>query len=408
MTASASPAAERRPSPTGFDVRSDFRQCFWAALAVAWDVTTNPRQAWCCRVPARTWRDDGTAETCLIAIEKRPHRDGERANFSGLFRCGINGCPMCGPKIAAERAADIAAAITSWYAQGGRVAFSTWTLEHHRGDRLAHLVDLLALGLQAARGQRGKGQKKLRDRLRALTIGEIQKLESTVGPANGWHPHRHGLTFLKPGVTDDQAAELDAARFDAYRAELARHGVDANEEKGHDFTVLDLGQAHEKIGQYVAKAAGHELAAAGTKRARGENRTPLELLLDLGHYGHVSDLALWQEHEQAMKGRRVLRWSPGLRQRLIGDLPEKTDQEAAESNDGQGRLIGVISEPTWRKVCRTRGGPARLLRWAESYDDDEATRDLLGRKLAEHGLGQLLQAGRQPAQTGDPPESDAV
>src|SRR5579875_94265 len=299
------PPEGARSEPTGFGGPEDYRALFWQALRVAHRITKQKRQAFCRRV----------VKGDVVTVEMRPGaRDRERASFGGLFYCGRNGCPACGPKIAVERAADIALAISVWYAQGGRVAFSTWTMPHSRGQRLTELLDGLSKAYRAAGAGGNKGPKKL---LAAYSAGEIVKVETTVGPTNGWHPHRHGLTFLQPGTTDAQAYELDRVRFDAFSASLQRQGFGEASEKGHDFRILSLGQAQEEIARCAAKSVGHELAAAGTKRAAGESRTPLELLIDLDRLGLEEDRRLWLEHEAAMHGRRVLRWSPGLRRRLL-------------------------------------------------------------------------------------------
>jgi len=373
-----------RSEPTGFGGPEDYRRLFWQALKVAHRITKNKRQAYCRRVI----RGD------QVTIEMRPQRDGDRASFGGLFHCGRNGCPVCGPKIAAERAADIALAVTEWYSQGGRVAFGTWTMRHSGAQSLVELLDAMGKAWSAVR--QNKTPRRLRD---AHSVGEILKLEMTVGPRSGWHPHKHGLTFLKPGTTDDEAAALDAAQFKAWSASLERQGYGTADLKGHDFRVLELDQAREEIGRYIAKAVGHELAAAGTKRARGENRTPLELLLDLQALGLEADRRLWLEHEDAMKGKRVLRWSPGLRDRLLSDVgAELTDQEAADQTDSAGRVIAAIGEDTWRRVWRFRHPPTVLLSAAEAYDDDHERADAVARYLARHDLGHL-EAGSAPAQT---------
>lgn len=396
MSARVAAAERPRSEPTGFVRPEDLRRQFWLALKTAHRVTENPRQAFCRRVPRKVWREDGSVETSLIVIEMRADRQRDRASFSGLFHCGYWTCPLCGPKIAAERAADIALAITAWYALGGRVAFSTWTMRHGRDHRLADL--LAAMGKSWTAALKNKTPRRLQ---KAYSVGDILKLETNVGPSAGWHPHRHGLGFLLPGVTDDQAHELDAARFGAWSASLERQGFGSASLAGHDHRVLDLGQAHERIGEYVAKSAGHELAAAGTKRAAGENRTALELLIDLGALGLAKDRRLWRESESALRGKRMLRWSPGLRERLLGDLEtEKSDQEAADSNDGAGRVIAVIGEDTWRRVWRFRHPPSVLLSAAEAYDDDDDRADSIARYLDRHQLGSLKRGSQtRPSHT---------
>jgi hypothetical protein len=371
MTAQAAVRSEA----TGFGRPEDFRRLFWDAQRVAWRVTKNKRQAWC----RRSLRDE------LVTIEKRPRaRGADRASFAGLFHCGRYHCPLCGPKIAAERAADIALAISAHYHAGGRVAFATWTMRHNGSQTLSELLAAEAAGYRACR--RNKTPARL---LAALSVGGIRRLETTVGPSAGWHPHLHELEFLSAETTDDQAAELDAVRFESWSSSLERQGYGTADLKGHEHRVLELGQAHEQIAGYVAKSAGHELASAGTKRARGQSRTPLELLIDLGRDGQEQDRRLWLEHEAAMHGKRPLRWSPGLRRRLLGHLAELSDQEAADSTDGAGRVIAAIGEETWRRVCRFKHPPSVLLHAAELYGDDQEAADAVARYLVRHELGHL-------------------
>jgi hypothetical protein len=396
-SATATPAAERpRSEPTGFD-GPDPRGLFWRAQRMAWKITQNKRQAWCRRVI----RGDA------VTVTKRPRANGkDRAGFEGLFHCGRNGCPLCGPKIAAERAADIALAITAHYAAGGRVASATWTMRHNGAQRLGDLLEGLGKAYRAVRDN--KVPKRL---LKRHSIGQIRKLETTHSPANGWHPHHHELVFLKPGTTDEEAAELDRARFAAWSSSLERQGFGTADLVGHTFRVLDLDQAHELVAGYVAKSVGHELAAAGTKRGRGESRTPLELLIDLDRDGLDADRRLWLEYEQAMHGKRVLRWSPGLREQLLGDeLSELSDQEAADSTDGGARIIAAIGEDTWRRVCRGTHEPSVILDWAEAYEDDDQAREHIGEQLRAHELGELheLGTGHAAAVTWDRKADEAV
>ena len=374
-----------RSEPTGFGGPEDYRRLFWRALRVVHLVTENKRQAFCRRVVRGE----------LVTVEKRAvARGSDRASFGGLYHCGLNGCPLCGPKIAAERAVDIALAISSHYHAEGRVAFANWTMRHDRSQALAELLGGLGRAYRAA------GYNKTPRRLlEAHSVGQIRKLETTHG-AKGWHPHSHELIFLTSATTDDQAHELSESRFSAWSASLERQGFGKANLKGHEFRILDLDQAQEKIAEYVAKSAGHELAAAGTKRGRGQNRTPLEILVDLGELGQEADRRLWLEHERAMKGKRVLRWSPGLRRRLLSQqLPELSDQEAADSTDGLARIIAAVGVDTWRRVWRSPGGPTVLLSAVELYDDDDDARDSLARYLARHGLGQLEAVTSKPPGT---------
>lgn len=357
-----------RPAPD----HSLDRRHRWALLGTLWSHSTSQRQAYCRRF----------ARGDLVSIEKR----ADVASYSGLQTCGSPWtCPCCGPKIAAERAADIALALTAHVADGGQVAMLTLTLPHSRAQRLSDLLDGLGSAWSALR--RNTTPRRL---LVAHTTGWIKRLEVTWG-ANGWHPHLHVLLFLALGTTAAQLRQLAAAAYTAWSGRLVRQGLgQPSPEHGVTCKLLELAAAHEKVADYVAKSAAFELASAGTKRARGENRTPMQLLADVTALGLADDLAAWHEFEQATKGRRTLQWSLGLRDRLLGDVPELSDEQAAESNDGAARLLAHLTAHGW-KLVRRRGHATDLLDWAEAFEDDDQARDHVAEQLRAHHVdAQLL------------------
>lgn len=354
------------------------RRARWDGLRALWKISTNQRQRLCRHAPTGD----------VVSIEKR----AGVANYSGLQTCASPWtCPCCGPKIAVERAADIALALTAHHADGGRIAMVTLTLRHSRAERLSALLDGLTGAWTSIR--QNKSPRRL---LSAHSVGFVKRLEVTVGP-NGWHPHLHVLLFLTPTTTAEDVEAIATAMYTAWSRRLVRQGLGRpTEKRGVDARLLDLSAAHEKVAEYVAKAAAMELASAGTKRGRrGGNRTPMQLLGDLARHARAEDLAAWREYEQATRGRRSIQWSLGLRGRYLADVPELTDDEAAERNDGAARLLGCLDADTWRRVCRWPAGPAGLLAWAELYDDDDEARDAVARCLDRHNLGQLL-AGPGP------------
>jgi hypothetical protein len=329
--------------------------------------------------------------TELVAIEKR----ADRANYSGLQTCGSRcTCPMCGPKIAAERAVEIAAALSEHTARGGRVMFVTLTAPHSRADRLADLLDGQSRAWTAIRKDR-----VFRRLYAAHGVGWIKRLDITVG-GNGWHPHLHVLLFVDADTTDAQAHELGEAMFGPWSRRLVRDGFAApSDAHGIDVKLLALEEGHEAVSSYVAATeyvaaapmgAALELANGATKRARGGNRTAMQLLADVVRYGEADDHALWREYEQATRRRAQLLWSNGLRAALIGDLDELTDEEVAQSNDGAARLLLLLTRDTWRSVRSTPGRPAQVLTWAELTDDDDLARLLVSRHLEDFGHGAAI------------------
>lgn len=377
----------------------------WEALRGLWRFSSLTRQRKCRCVP--------TAD--LVAIEKR----ALRANYSGLQTCGsVWTCPLCAPKVGAERAADIAAAISAHCATGGSWAFVTLTMRHTSAQRLTELLDGLT-GAWAAIRQ----DKRTRGLLDAHTVGWIKRLDLTEG-ANGWHPHLHVLVALRPGAGEAEAEAIADGMFRPWQARLGKLGLGTpTEAHGVDVKVLDLRQAHEAVAAYVAATeyaaavkptgdamgAALELANGNGKTARNGNRTPMQLLADVVGYGLARDHARWREYEQATRGRRQMSWSNGLRRRLIPELgPEVSDEDAAASDDGRGRLIALVGKETWRRVRSRPEGPAIVLEWAEVHDDDDQARDLLRSCFAAFGLGELhepgydLKRGSKPARGGGP------
>jgi hypothetical protein len=321
----------------------------------------------------------------------------DRASLHGLQSCGSMVCPLCGPGIALERAADIALAVTAHCMAGGRVAFVTYTLPHRAGQLLADLLGCLGKAYKAAGSG---GHMKPRRLLRLYSAGQIRRLEVTVG-WHGWHPHLHELMFLEAGVSDDQAHDLADARYSALTSSLELQGCGKSSLKGYDFELLDMSGAHERLAVYVAGDAAHELSSAGTKWGRGENRTPNQLLSAIARHEatEARDTQLWREYEAAMRGKRVLVWSPGLRDRLLGsEIPEISDADAAASTGGFHRLIAAMGLDTWERFKASRISPATLEQWAGVYTDDDDTRDLLARQFARHHLGELEAGSSHPPQ----------
>ena len=248
------------------------RAASWAALRGLWAFSSIERQRKCRLVP--------TSE--LVSVEKR----AERANYSGLQTCGSRfTCPMCGPKIAAERAVEIAAALSAHTVNGGRVLLVTLTMRHSRAQRLDGLLDGLGGAWTAIRKDRA-----FRRLYGAHGLGWIKRLDVTHG-ANGWHPHLHVLVFVDGAMTDVDAHELGAAMFTPWARTLVKLGLAApTQASGIDVKLLALGEAHESVSSYVAAteyaAAGPmgaalELANGSTKRARAGNRTAMQLLADV-------------------------------------------------------------------------------------------------------------------------------
>ena len=358
----------------------------WKALRWLWDHSDLKSQRRCSRYLVPDQR---------LTLGKRAHK----SVFKGLWRCKRLDCPVCGPGNAEREAANIGLAVTAHYANDGTVLFVTLTLRHVFKQSLLALLAGLSKSWDACRMHKGP-----RAQWEALTIGFIRKLEVTFG-RNGWHPHLHLLVFLKPGVTDAQVNQFCDAIFNAWSGKLVRLGFGKpTTRRGIEWERLDLEAAQERLAQYVAKDAGRELAAAGTKSGKNGNSTMHDLLTAAAAGDWKAGLR-YLEYEDAMKGKARIQWSTGLEDALLG-----SELAADADEDDQAREIAIFSDEAFYVLRRNEvyghgPGLSQLLAWADECDDDFATFALLHRKCLEHGIPPPALAQRliDELEAGSPP-----
>ncbi len=333
----------------------------------------------------------------------------------GLFKCGkIWFCPVCSAKIRHGRAQEITKGLVFWIRQGGIALLITGTARHAASHQLATLMD----AIQGTRADEAKGLKRkpgayqrlitgaawAGDKRRAANqegirgrvgyIGMIRATEVTVGIVNGWHPHIHAIVLIG-GITaggrgdkrvtgtftpsEEAMKELE----DHFRGVWTRHlaKIDPNfkpsDEHGMDFKRLETVQDAENFGQYIAKIQDgdksispvNEIARGDLKQGRNGNMTPFQML------GRIGDLmagvpeedatgegtlewclAKWHESETALKGRRAIEWTRGLRSLLGLDGGDSGDDDMDllfEGDDASQIRAGVhIQTDAWHQVAQ--------------------------------------------------------
>lgn len=258
--------------------------------------------------------------------------------FGGLVVCGAPWiCPVCAAKISERRRGELLQAVSEWRGQGGHLAFVTFTVPHSTHSVAFDLVDtLLDLNRRMNSG---------RDRLSATIpgyVGQVRALEVTRGAA-GWHPHLHVLLFLK------DAPDLEALHrqlWASWRGLVVASGLGTPAESA--FKVQDGSEA----AKYASKwGIPEEMTKGHFKTAKSASgRTPFALL---GDYlaGDQQAGALFREFAAAFKGRRQLRWSPGLR-KLLGIGEEKTDEQEAATIDALDEKLATIMDRDWALILR--------------------------------------------------------
>lgn len=295
-----------------------------------------------------------------VAIKRGP--DGT-SHTSGTESCGsIWACPVCAAKIRNTRADEIGRGLSNHISAGGGALFVTLTLPHQAGDKLRRTVQLVSEGFRAINS--GRAYKEDHDAFGIL--GHIRAFEVTHGQ-NGWHPHLHVILALERPTTRDVAAALESrwqARWDrwlranGWPASLVGIGVRVDRVR-RDAGAAGAYLAKLQEGEKIDRSVGNEVARADLKGGRLSSRVPFEILADFGSDGNAADLALWQEFQLATKGRSAIRWSRGLRARLLPDEDEQTDEEIAAAEVG-GDTLAILTPWLYRKIAGRPYGEAML------------------------------------------------
>jgi hypothetical protein len=244
----------------------------------------------------------------------------EKVQLGNLAICGSHLCPVCGPRVAEVRRGEVAH-ILDW-ADGQRLhpVFLTLTTSSKKGQPLAPMVRAQKEALRI-----WKQDRRYKER-RPSIVGVVSAFETTHG-ANGWHPHFHLLLLVK-AKTMGRALRLVAGLRAVWVAAAKAQGL-------HAGRAGFKAQAGHRAAEYMAKwDLSDEVAAGVAKESKDKDKgkTPSQLLRR-GYEGDKAASRLWGEYERAMRGKSVLRFSPGLR--ALAGVPDMTDQKAAEEGDGE-------------------------------------------------------------------------
>lgn len=275
----------------------------------------------------------------------------QSAHYKKLMVCGrVWLCPVCASKITERRRDELDKAIKSW---SGSVFLVTFTLQHTREDKLAQLVDDLNLVYRGLKS--GRQWQAFEERYKL--VGSISAQEMTVSTSAGWHPHKHVLFFssLPAGDIYQKAIEEDLSnRFIGLMAKQGRY-VSAVYGVKVEKAVHAQSEGDQALKAYVTKwGLGAELAKGPVKSGRVEcgvlHLSPFQLL-DLAGQGDKWGAALFQEYAAAMKGKKQLVWSRGLRKLLKLQEAEKTDDQLAqETISNLASLLRQFSYREWALV----------------------------------------------------------
>jgi len=289
----------------------------------------------------------------------------EAAHFKGVVTCGSPWlCPICAAKISERRKIELQEGLVA-HPELSQVMV-TLTLQHRRGDALSGLLDNLKDGLQFARS--GAPWQRFVDRLGIA--GSVTATEITWGEGSGWHPHAHVLLLCETVPSESELVRLEGFLSERFGGWIGKNGGYVSPEFGVKVQLGDAGGA-----AYVAKwGSAAELTKSNQKLGR-DNRLGPWGLLALSADGDRKAGALFQEYAAAVRGRRVLRFSRGLRDRLgMGD--EKSDEELAVAEEATAVVLATLDRYQWACVVgngargellevAARGDPEKLWLWLE-------------------------------------------
>ncbi len=288
-----------------------------------------------------------------IELYHVPDRDS--AHYHNLRTCdSVWDCAICAAKITERRRVDLMLGVMRAVEMGYVPVMVTSTLSHHKGDKLADLLQALLGAYRSFKS--GRAFQAIKSDYGY--VGSVRSLEVTWGllrqDDNGAHPHCHDLWFLEPIA----AAKLDKLENELktlWSRVLKRKGYDASWRHGLTLRTGD-DAAYEYIAKYGHEPAGSrwtvewELTKAHTKKASEKGVTAFQLL-ELYEAGNQEAGRLFQEYSAVFHGRAQLVWSRGLRG-LLGMDEEKSDSELAAEEDSAGSLLTVLSRITWYKLLR--------------------------------------------------------
>lgn len=278
-------------------------------------------------------------------------RTYEAAHYSGLVTCGsIWACPICAARVQERRRPEIQQAIDWAHARGYTVAMVTFTFPHRSWQRLRELLERQADAFRRLRSGRKWQQLKAAIGFEGL----IRSLETTHGQ-NGWHPHTHELWLLRgsaEGLQEELAGQwLNACRKaglvdicdDALVEAFMEHGVDVKQD-------VDCGDYLAKQDDSRKWGFAEELAKSTSKAGRAKGVHPHHFLVRRAE----GDRDRYVEYVQAMKGRRQIFWSHGLKEKV--GVVDATDEELATDAREAADVLGMLNADDWGVV---RGNDAR-------------------------------------------------
>jgi hypothetical protein len=259
-----------------------------------------------------------------------------KAFYKGLYVCGsLWNCPVCAAKISERRRLELSSALDSARSQGLNVMLLTQTIPHGLGDSLLSSLS----GLSSAEKLLWSSRSGSVIREKLGIVGTIKTTEVTYG-SNGWHPHKHTLLFISSDFSPSQVQNFLSP---LWIASCVKKGLPAPS-LAHGLTVQDGSFADGYVSKWGLES---EMTKGHSKVAKQGGLTPFALLQSVLDSGE-----LFKEYAHSFKGKRQLVWSKHLRDLLLPDAQEQSDEvlAASESEDVSAVFWATLSIHEWRAV----------------------------------------------------------
>lgn len=315
-----------------------------------------------------------------------------RAGYKGLITCASwSACPVCLAKISERRRIELQATIKAARAKGYVVAMVTLTQDHTSGDDLTDLVDRLNNGYRQVKTTRAWKRIEKQYGIEgpsgraggwSLRVRSVRAFETTWG-YNGWHPHLHVIFILPPGsdvsLFGDELRDLWYDQMGGTYSPDPLTGELLPSQRDLWDRCCKVTCNDGEVADYVTKwghdprwDVAHEVAKSNSKHARvgrSKHYTVADLLFSYSEEGNKHHGQLYLEFGLAMKGRKQLVWSPGLREMF--DLgQDQTDEEVAADVSDLQRDLATLDDLTWN-IVRRSGERADLLEVADGGDPEK-------------------------------------
>ena len=353
---------KKHPTVRGGFLTSDeeaklaYSRKLWGLQRVLWSITQSKRFAGCHR-----WRAPGSA------VARVDWSSEKGAQFGGLQDSkSVWASPISAARIGKVRAGEIRRALRAWIQDSKDknahdIAFLTLTLRHSKEDSLKSVWDTLSkcwAGVTQTAAWRGSA-KVTGDKANFGIAHWIKSVEVTHGK-NGYHVHLHVLLLTQKTLSDQEKELLESRIYSRWSAAAERRGFKApSRERGVKLERAVQANDYDALAEYMAKSQlsginglADELTGSVVKRAKGENRSPFQVLESLGEKKTPSDLGIWYEWERNSHGRRQISWSKGAKNALgVNDL---SDEEISDGLDEEfaktAYTVATIPAGQWAKI----------------------------------------------------------